>query len=75
MGRTLLAFSSSTIEAEIAQIPSLQQFTERTITDRRALAAIGLQGPSVRLTPERLEELAPIVQSAAAEVAALVIRY
>ena len=113
MGKALLAFSSSTIEAEVEQIQSFEQFTERTITDRDALtielartaacgyainveeryegvsgiaapvrsasgrahAAIGLQGPSVRLTPPRLEELAPLIQNAATEVASLVIRY
>lgn len=113
MGKALLAFSSSTIEAEVDQMPSLERFTERTITDRKALtlelaetaargyainteeryagvsavaapvlsasgrahSAVGLQGPSVRLTPARLEELAPLVQTAAADVAALVIRY
>ncbi len=94
-------------------MPSLERFTEHTITSRQALtaelaesaargyainneeryagvsaiaapvlsasgrahSAIGLQGPSVRLTPTRLEELAPLVQNAATEVAALVIRY
>ena len=39
-----------------------------------AHAAIGLQGPSVRLTPDRIEELAPLVVAAASEVAAIVIR-
>ena len=39
-----------------------------------AHAAVGLQGPSVRLTQDRLVELAPIVAAAAAEVATLVIR-
>ena len=39
-----------------------------------AHAAIGVQGPSVRLTPDRLHELAPLVTAAADEVAALVIR-
>jgi IclR family acetate operon transcriptional repressor len=39
-----------------------------------AHAAVGLQGPSVRLTPERLAELAPTVSAAAGEIAALVIR-
>ena len=39
-----------------------------------AHAAVGLQGPSVRLTPERLVELAPTVTAAAGEIAALVIR-
>ncbi len=100
MGKALLANSSSTIEGEVEQIRSLEQFTTRTITDRNALAAeltraatrgyamnieerydgvsaiaapvlsasgrahsaIGLQGPSIRLTPARLEELAPLVQ-------------
>jgi IclR family transcriptional regulator, acetate operon repressor len=113
MGKALLAYSTSTTDAEVAQIHSLEQFTERTITDRDALAAeltataargyavnieerydgvsgiaapvlsasgrahaaVGLQGPSIRLTPTRLEELAPLVQSAATEVASLVIRY
>lgn len=113
MGKALLAFSSSSVDAEIGQIPSLEQFTAHTITDRdvlaaelaataargyavnleerydgvsgvaapvlsargRAHAAIGLQGPSIRLTPTRLDELAPLVQDAAAEVASLVIRY
>jgi IclR family acetate operon transcriptional repressor len=113
MGKALLAFSSSSVEAEIAQIPSLVQFTARTITKRDALAeelhattargfavnveerydgvsavaapvlsasgrahaAIGLQGPSIRLTSRRLEELAPLVRDAATEVASLVIRY
>ena len=113
MGKALLANSSSTIDAEVAQIPLLEQFTERTITDRdtlatelaavadrrwavnieeryngvsgvaapvltasgRAHAAIGLQGPSIRLTPTRLDELASLVQDAATEVASLVIRY
>ena len=39
-----------------------------------AHAAIGVQGPSVRLTRGRLHELAPLVTAAADEVAALVIR-
>ena len=39
-----------------------------------AHAAIAVQGPSVRLTPERVRELAPIVMAAATEVEALVIR-
>ena len=39
-----------------------------------AHAAIGLQGPSVRLTRDRLRELAPLVTAAADEVAAIVIR-
>ena len=39
-----------------------------------AHAAIGLQGPSVRLTSDRLRELAPLVTAAADEVAAIVIR-
>jgi DNA-binding IclR family transcriptional regulator len=39
-----------------------------------AHAAVAVQGPSVRLTAERLAELAPVVVAAAAEVAALVIR-
>ncbi len=39
-----------------------------------AHAAIGLQGPSVRLTAERIDELAPLVVAAAVDVAALVIR-
>jgi len=39
-----------------------------------AHAAIAVQGPSVRLTPARLAELAPVVIAAAAEVASLVIR-
>ncbi len=39
-----------------------------------AHAAIGVQGPSVRLTGARLAELAPLVVAAADEVAALVIR-
>ena len=39
-----------------------------------AHAAIGVQGPSVRLTVDRLHELAPLVTAAADEVAALVIR-
>ena len=113
MGKALLAHSTSTIEAEVVQTRSLEQFTERTITDPDALAnelaatavrgyainieeryvgvsgvaapvlsasgrahaAIGLQGPSIRLTPTRLEELAPLVQNAAVEVASLAIRY
>ena len=113
MGKALLAFSSATIDAEVDRIPSLERFTEHTITDPEALtvelaetaargyavnteerypgvsavaapvlstsgrahAAIGLQGPSVRLTPERLEELAPLVRDAATEVASIVIRY
>jgi len=40
----------------------------------RAHAAVGIQGPSVRLTPARLDELAPMVVRAANDVAALVIR-
>lgn len=113
MGKALLAFSSSSIAAEVEMIPSLHRFTEHTITDRDALAAeldataargyatnieerydgvsavaapvlsasgrahaaIGLQGPSIRLTPTRLDELATLVQDAATEVASLVIRY
>ena len=39
-----------------------------------AHAAVGIQGPSVRLTDERLDELAPIVMHAAADIAAVVIR-
>lgn len=39
-----------------------------------AHAAIGVQGPSVRLTSERLLELAPVVTAAADEIATLVIR-
>lgn len=39
-----------------------------------AHAAVGLQGPSVRLTDRRQAELAPLVIAAADEVAALVIR-
>ena len=39
-----------------------------------AHAAVGIQGPSVRLTDERLDELAPIVMHAAAGIAAVVIR-
>jgi IclR family acetate operon transcriptional repressor len=39
-----------------------------------AHAAIGLQGPSVRLTPDRIDELAPLVVAAAVDVAAIVIR-
>jgi IclR family acetate operon transcriptional repressor len=38
-----------------------------------AHAAVGLQGPSLRLDPAVLTELAPLVQSAANEVAALLI--
>lgn len=113
MGKALLAHSTSTIEAEVDQIHSLERFTQHTITDRDALvaeltataargyatnneerydgvsavaapvlsasgrahAAIGLQGPSIRLTPTQLQELAPLVQDAATEVASLVIRY
>jgi IclR family transcriptional regulator, acetate operon repressor len=113
MGKALLAYSTATIEAEVAQIRSLDRFTERTITDRdslvaeltetaergyainieeryegvsgiaapvlsasgRAHSAIGLQGPSLRLSPTRLDELAPLVRDAATEVASLVIRY
>ena len=39
-----------------------------------AHAAIGVQGPSVRLTVDRLRELAPDVTAAADEIASLVIR-
>ena len=39
-----------------------------------AHAAVGIQGPSVRLTAARLDELAPIVKQAAADIAAVVIR-
>jgi IclR family acetate operon transcriptional repressor len=39
----------------------------------RAHSAVGLQGPSIRLTPARLDELASLVQGAASEVASLVI--
>ena len=39
-----------------------------------AHAAVGVQGPSVRLTPARLHELAPLVTAAADEIATLVIR-
>ncbi|MEP1124928.1 MAG: IclR family transcriptional regulator [Ilumatobacter sp.] len=113
MGKALLAFSASSIDAEVARIPTLERFTDRTITERDALeaelsvtasrgyainieerydgvsavaapvlstrgrahAAIGLQGPSVRLPAARLDELAPLVRDAATEIAALVIRH
>jgi IclR family acetate operon transcriptional repressor len=41
-------------------------------TDGIAHAAVGVQGPSLRLTPARLRELAPLVRAAADEVAARV---
>ena len=39
-----------------------------------AHASVGVQGPSVRLTPQRLRELAPFVVAAANDVASLVVR-
>lgn len=39
-----------------------------------AHAAVGIQGPSVRLTATRIDELAPLVVKAAGDIAALVIR-
>jgi IclR family transcriptional regulator, acetate operon repressor len=39
-----------------------------------AHAAVGVQGPSIRLSPQRLTELAPLVRDAADRIAALVIR-
>lgn len=39
-----------------------------------AHAAVGIQGPSLRLTPARLHELAPLVRAAADEIGALVLR-
>ena len=39
-----------------------------------AHASVGVQGPSVRLTPDRLSELAPLVVAAAKDVAALAVR-
>ena len=43
-------------------------------TSGSAHAAVGLQGPSIRLTPLALASLAPLVKSAADEVATLLIR-
>ncbi len=37
-------------------------------------AAVGVQGPSLRMTPERIEEIAPLVRAAADEIAALAVR-
>jgi IclR family transcriptional regulator, acetate operon repressor len=42
--------------------------------DGAAHAAVGIQGPSLRLTPARLHDLAPLVLSAADEIGALVLR-
>lgn len=42
-------------------------------TNGLAHAAVGVQGPSVRLTPARLAELAPVVIAAANDIASLVI--
>ncbi len=39
-----------------------------------AHAAVGIQGPSLRLTPARLHKLAPLVRAAADEIGALVLR-
>lgn len=41
-------------------------------TDGVAHAAVGVQGPSLRLTPARLRELAPLVRHAAEEIGARV---
>ena len=42
--------------------------------DGSAHAAVGIQGPSLRLTAERLDELAAVVREAADEVGLLVLR-
>ena len=42
--------------------------------DGTAHAAVGIQGPSLRLTPARLHDLAPVVRAAADEIGALVLR-
>lgn len=39
-----------------------------------ARAAVGVQGPSMRMTAERIEEIAPMVRAAADEIAALALR-
>lgn len=39
-----------------------------------ARAAVGVQGPSLRMTPERLQEIAPMVRRAADEIARLAVR-
>ncbi len=39
-----------------------------------ATAAVGVQGPAVRMSAERLSELAPLVRAAADEIAALALR-
>jgi IclR family transcriptional regulator, acetate operon repressor len=42
--------------------------------DGAAHAAVGIQGPSLRLTPARLGELGPLVRAAADEIGVLVLR-
>ncbi len=39
-----------------------------------ATAAVGVQGPAIRMTEERLAEIAPLVRAAADEIAALIAR-
>jgi IclR family acetate operon transcriptional repressor len=39
-----------------------------------ARAAVGVQGPSMRMTPARLDEIAPLVRAAADEIASLAVR-
>jgi DNA-binding IclR family transcriptional regulator len=39
-----------------------------------ARAAVGVQGPSMRMTASRIEEIAPLVRAAADEIAALAVR-
>jgi IclR family acetate operon transcriptional repressor len=42
--------------------------------DGTAHAAVGIQGPSLRLTSARLDQLAPVVRAAADEISSLVLR-
>jgi IclR family acetate operon transcriptional repressor len=42
--------------------------------DGSAHAAVAIQGPSLRLTPKRLEQLSAVVRAAADEIGLLVLR-
>lgn len=112
MGKVMLAFGEISLDAAVAQLKDLPRFTEHTVVDRAALAAmllqvrsngfatnveeryagvngvaapvlmangiaraaIGVQGPSSRMTAERVAEIAPLVRAAANDVAALAAR-
>ena len=39
-----------------------------------ARAAVGVQGPALRMNPQRIEEIAPLVRAAADEIAGLALR-